>query len=168
MIYLWCIHAYLCIGARLLGGSRRLNNHIFADHAMTVMAELNVLFFAAVRFAIAGGYNCPYLVHAWAEIWNFLTENGVIFPWKEQKLKVTRWDIPVVCFKRLFLHHLDSWGNHNHSSYGFNPPFELFLYGSGLIYDVLNIQIDSVCCCKIYYIAAFYDGSDKYVLGINW
>ena len=51
--------------------------------------------------------------------------------------------------------------------YVFNPSFDLFLRGSGFIYDVLNIQIDSVCC-EIYYIAAFYDSCDEYVFDINW
>ena len=68
--------------------------------------------------AIAAGYICPYLLHAWAQIQN--SQLQTVFPWNVQngsfltKLSLTRGDIPVVCFERLLFNHLDAWRNCNY------------------------------------------------------
>ena len=68
--------------------------------------------------AIAAGYICPYLLHAWAQIQN--SQLQTMFPWNVQngsfltKLSLTRGDIPVVCFERLLFNHLDTWRNCNY------------------------------------------------------
>ena len=74
-------------------------------------------FFGSYSISCLVGYRCwihwPLSVTCMS--WNvkFPTKNGVVFPSREPNYLFcnTRWDIPMVRFERLLLHHLDSWGN---------------------------------------------------------